>query len=102
MSEDSPEIQNALQEVLYSGNDSGSIKFNRLLASLNNAAGVVATQDGAAFVDLDAVPEDGLTFNEGLKFLLSDNAESLRSLLESEVDNIVDLISRQVLKQGLN
>ena len=100
MSEDRPEIQNALQEVLYSGNDSGSIKFNRLLASLNNAAGVVATQDGAAFVDLDA--EDGLTFNEGLKFLLSDNAESLRSLLDSEVDNIVDLISRQVLRQGLN
>ena len=56
MSEDRPEIQKALQEVLYSGNDNGSIKFNRLLALLNNAAGAVATQDGAAFVDLDAVP----------------------------------------------
>jgi len=102
MSEDRPEIQKALQEVLYSGNDSGSIKFNRLLALLNNAAGAVTTQDGAAFVDLDAVPEDGLNFSEGLKFLLSDKAESLRNLLESEVDNIVDLLSRQILRQGFN
>ena len=102
MSEDRPEIQKALQEVLYSGNDNGSIKFNRLLALLNNAAGAVATQDGAAFVDLDAVPEDGLSFTDGLKFLLSDNAESLRNLLESEVDSIVDLTSRQILRQGFN
>jgi Predicted unusual protein kinase len=102
MREDRPEIQKALQEVLYSGNDSGSIKFNRLLALLNNAAGAVSTQDGAAFVDLDAVPEDGLSFSEGLKFLLSDKTDSLRSLLESEVDNIVDIISRQIFRQGVS
>lgn len=102
MSEDRPEIQKALQEVLYSGNDSGSIKFNRLLALLNNASGAVVTQDGAAFVDLDTVPEDGLSFTEGLKFLLSDKSQSLRSLLENEVDNIVDLLSRQILRQGFN
>lgn len=100
MREDRPEIQKALQEVLYNGNDSGSIKFNRLLALLNNAAGSISTQDGAAFVDLDAVPEDGLSFTEGLKFLLSDKSESLRNLLESEVDNIVDIISRQIFRQG--
>jgi len=104
MSEDRPEIQRALQEVLYSGDtsESGSLKFNRLLALLNNAAGSVSTQDGAAFVDLDAVPEDGLGFAEGLKFLLSNKAESLRNLLESEVDTIVDILSRQVVRQGVN
>jgi len=104
MSEDRPEIQRALQEVLYSGNssESGSIKFNRLLALLNNAAGAVATQDGAAFVDLDTVPEDGLSFSAGMKFLLSNKAESLRNLLESEVDNIVDITTRQILRQGLS
>mmetsp|Transcript_8858 Transcript_8858/g.13218 ORF Transcript_8858/g.13218 Transcript_8858/m.13218 type:complete len:911 (-) Transcript_8858:87-2819(-) len=101
LSEDRPEIQKALQEVLYSGNSAnGSIKFNRLLALLNNAAGAVSTQDGAAFVDLDAVPEDGLSFGDGLKFLLSDKAESLRSLLEDEVDTIVDILSRQILRQA--
>jgi predicted unusual protein kinase regulating ubiquinone biosynthesis (AarF/ABC1/UbiB family) len=104
MSEDRPEIQKALQEVLYSENstNNGSIKFNRLLALLNNAAGTVSTQDGAVFVDLDTVPDDGLGFADGLKFLLSDKAESLRNLLESEVDNIVDILSRQVIRQGFS
>lgn len=104
MREDRPEVQQALQEVLYSGSstDGGAIKFNRLVALLNNAAGAVATQDGAAFVDLDTVPDDGLSFEEGFKFLLSDKAESLRKLLEPEVDTIFDLLSRQVVRQGLN
>ncbi len=104
MSEDRPEIQKALQEVLYSGNssDSGSIKFNRLIALLNNAAGAVSTQDGAAFVDLDAIPEDGLSFSSGMKYLLSDKAESLRNLLRDEVETIVDVLTRQIIRQGLN
>lgn len=104
MSEDRPEIQKALQEVLYSGtsSDNGSIKFNRLLALLNNAAGSVSTKEGAAFVDLDAVPDDGLSFADGLKYLLSDKAESLRHLLEHEVDNIVDILTRQVIRQGFS
>jgi predicted unusual protein kinase regulating ubiquinone biosynthesis (AarF/ABC1/UbiB family) len=101
MSEGAPAIQRALQEVLYTGDGTG-FNFNRLLALINNASGAVSTQDGAAFVDLDAVPEDGLTFSEGLKFLLSDDAESLRNLLEPEVDNIVDLITRQILRQGFS
>ena len=51
-----PEIQKALQEVLYSGGTDGAgestgLKMTRLLALLNNAAGAVATQDGAAFVE---------------------------------------------------
>lgn len=102
MREDRPEIQMALQEVLYSGGkESGELKFTRLLALLNNAAGAVGTKEGSAFVDLDAVPEDGLSFIDGFKYLLSDEAESLRNLLEDEVDNIVDILSRQVLRQGL-
>eukprot|EP00957_Ditylum_brightwellii_P009564 721303-Ditylum_brightwellii.AAC.1 len=64
LSEDRPEIQQALQEVLYNtgGEGGGALKFTRLLALLNNAAGSVSTKEGAAFVDLDAVPEDGLDF----------------------------------------
>merc|ERR1711966_99364 len=56
--EDRPEIQKALQEVLYSagGETTGALKFTRLLALLNNAAGEVGTQAGGAFVDLDAIP----------------------------------------------
>uniref|UniRef100_A0A7R9Z8X6 ABC1 atypical kinase-like domain-containing protein n=1 Tax=Pseudictyota dubia TaxID=2749911 RepID=A0A7R9Z8X6_9STRA len=103
--EDRPEIQRALQEVLYSSNEAageGKLKFTRLLALLNNAAGSIETQEGAAFVDLDAVPDSGLEFADGLKFLLSDKAESLRNLLEDEVDSIVDILTRQVLRKGLS
>jgi hypothetical protein len=101
--EDRPEIQSALQEVLYSGDGSNTgLKLSRLLVLLNNAAGAVATKAGAAFVDLDTVPDDGINFKDGLKFLLSDNAESLRTLLEKEVDSIVDILSRQIFRQGIN
>ena len=104
--EDRPEIQSALQEVLYgsgdiSGDSSKDFKLSRLLTLLNNAAGSVSTQEGAAFVDLDTVPQDGITFSDGLKYLLSDRAESLRALLEAEVDNIVDILSRQIFRKGM-
>jgi aarF domain-containing kinase len=96
-----PEIQKALQEVLYSKDgESSGLKFTRLLALLNNAAGSVATQDGAAFVDLDAIPEDGISLKDGMKFVLSDNAGSLRALLESEMDNVVDVLSRQIMRRA--
>lgn len=100
---DRPEIQAALQEVLYSGGGSSKgLKLSRLLALLNNAAGAVETKEGAAFVDLDGIPEDGVSFEEGLKFVLSDKAESLRNLLETEVDSIVDILSRQIFRQGFS
>ena len=103
LTRDSSTVQKALQEVLYSSNDDGTsgLKLSRLLALLNNAAGSVATQDGAVFVDIDAVPEDGISFQEGLKFMMSDGAESLRNLLEPEVDSIVDILTRQIFRQGI-
>jgi hypothetical protein len=103
LQEGRPEIQKALQEVLYSSgneNDTSGLKLNRLIALLNNAAGAVSTQEGAAFVDLDTVPDDGISLTEGLKFLLSDSAGSLRSLLEKEVDNAVDVLTRQVFRSA--
>jgi len=103
LTRESSTVQKALQEVLYSNNEDGTsgLKLSRLLALLNNAAGSVATQDGAVFVDIDAVPEDGISFQEGLKFMMSDDAESLRTLLEPEVDNIMDILTRQIFRQGI-
>jgi hypothetical protein len=58
---------------------------------------------GAAFVDLDAIPEDGaLTLAEALKYMLSDEATGLRSLMENEVDVAVDVISRQVFRRAVS
>lgn len=103
LSENRPEIQQALQEVLFSVGDSSNpgLKLNRLLALLNNASGAVGTKEGAAFVDLDAVPEDGLSLGDGLKLLLSDNAESVRKLLEEEVENIAWVFFRQIVRKGM-
>lgn len=100
---ESTTVQSALQEVLYNNNGSGNsgLKLSRLLALLNNAAGSVATQQGAVFVDIDTVPEDGISFQEGLQFMMSDDAGSLRSLLEPEVDSIVDVLTRQIFRQGV-
>jgi aarF domain-containing kinase len=104
MKEGRPEIQKALQEVLYTSNDGdgNGLKLSRLLTLLNNAAGAVATQEGAAFVDLDTVPDNGLSLKEGIKFVLSDDAVSLRTLLEKEVDNGVDVVTRQIIRRAVS
>jgi aarF domain-containing kinase len=89
--------------VLYSGSGENSgLKLNRLLVMLNNAAGSVASQEGAAFVDIDTVPEDGISLNQGLKFILSDQSTSLRNLLEKEVDTVVDVLSRQIFRRAVS
>jgi hypothetical protein len=104
LAENRPEIQQALQEVLFSVTDNDSsngLKLTRLFALLNNASGAVGTKEGSAFVDLDAIPKDGLSLSDGLKLLLSENAESLRKLLEDEVENIADLFFRQITRKGM-
>jgi len=103
LAENRPEIQQALQEVLFSVGDSSSpgLRLNRLLALLNNASGSVGTKEGAAFVDLDAIPKDGLSLGDGAKLLLSENAESLRKLLEEEVENIAWIFFRQIIRKGM-
>lgn len=104
LAEGRPEIQQALQEVLFSVTDddaSSGLKLNRLFALLNNASGAVGTKEGAAFVDLDQVPEDGLSLGDGFKLLLSDDALSLRKLLEDEVENIADVFFRQITRKGM-
>ena len=98
LKEGRPEIQQALQEVLFSA--STGLQLNRLFALLNNSQGSVGTKEGAVFVDLDAVPEDGLSLADAIKLLLSDDAESLRALLEDEVENIADILLRQILRKS--
>jgi len=102
ISSDRPEIQQALQQVLYSGDagEGAALKFTRLLSLLNNAAGSVSKQEGGSFVDLDSVPEDGLGPADGLRFVLSDRAESLRGLLLAEADNAADVLLRQIVRKG--
>jgi len=102
LSEGRPELQRALQQVLYTGGDTqGAVTPTRLAALINSAAGVVAKQDGAVFVDLDAVPEEGITLKESAVFLLSPKAESLRNLLTDEAITAADLLLRQALRKNI-
>ena len=88
LSSDRPELQQALQEVLYAGTSAddkrGVVTPTRLASLINSAVGIVAKQEGQAFVDLDAVPESGISAPDALKYLLSDGAASLRALLSVE------------------
>jgi len=107
LSSDRPELQQALQQVLYSGTTPGGegmrgvITPTRLAGLLNSAAGIVAKQEGQAFVDLDAVPEDGVTASEALSYVLSPGAASLRTLLADEANNAADLLLRQALRKSV-
>jgi aarF domain-containing kinase len=98
--EDRPEIQSALQEVLFCGNEGRDLKLSRLLVLLNNAAGSIATKEGSAFVDLDTVPENGISFGDGLKYILSDKSTSLCNLLEAELEVALDIMARQFFRKG--
>jgi aarF domain-containing kinase len=73
LSEDRPEIQRALQQVLYSKTSNG-MQGTRLSVLLNSALGVVSRQTGGAFVDFDSIPEDGVDLTTSVKFLLSPKA----------------------------
>ena len=96
---DRPAIQKALQEVLYS--QEGGLSATRLAVLLNSALGVVAKTSGA-FIDLDSIPKDAVSLSASIKFLLSDRARSLRTLLEDEVIQAGDILTRQGIRKLYN
>ena len=95
--DDRPEVQRALQDVLYNG---GDLSTARLSTLLNGALGVVAKTQGGVFVDFDSIPEDGVALDEALKYLLSDEARSLRALLAEEAENVADVLARQAMRKA--
>jgi len=104
--EDRPEIQRALADVLYGGggyNSDGvqALSFTRLLSILNGALGNTAETEGGTFVDIDSVPDEGAAEPVELaRYLLSEKAESLRGLLEKELEEGLDLLLRQSLRKS--
>lgn len=101
LADDRPAVQRALHEALYGRSDggSGAIKGNRIAVLLNSALGVVQ-RDGVA-VDLDAVPDDAVDAKRALAYVMSDEAVSLRGLLEKEAHVAADLILRQTIRRAV-
>ena len=99
LSEDRPEIQKALQEVLYAkGSNGDGFKAARLSVLLNSALGIVSRSD--SFVDFDTIPEDSLKPGQLLKYLFSEKAASLRNLLTEEAVNAGDILLRQASRKS--
>jgi hypothetical protein len=84
-----------------SGTSRGVVTPTRLASLLNSAAGIVAKKQGQAFVDLDAVPETGISPSEALAYVLSEGAASLRTLLATEAETAADLLLRQALRKSV-
>lgn len=100
LSDGTPAFQRSLAEILYSKGD-GRLQSQRLAVLLNSAQGAVA--DSGAFIDFDTVPEEGISLQQTVKFILSDGARSLRDkFLEPELVNAVDLLSRQASAHALH
>lgn len=97
LKEDRPEIQRALQQVLYSRGD--GLQTTRLSVLLNSALGVVAKSSNV-FVDLDSIPEDAVSIGTSLKFLMSKSAGSLRKILVEEAIGAGDILLRQTVRKS--
>ena len=99
LSEDRPEIQRALQQVLYSkGGGNDGLKTTRLSVLLNSALGIVAKNSGAA-IDFDAIPENAVDVGTTLKFLFSNKTASLRNILQEEAVIAADILFRQASRK---
>jgi len=103
LSDDAPELQRALSEILYAPAGSGvkpELRGQRLMVLLSAALG--ATAETGAFLDLDSVPEEGLPPADALRLLLSPSAASLRDgLLFAELTSACELLGRQALRRAL-
>ncbi len=99
LKEDRPVIQQALQQLLYSEGSGEGLQAARLSVLLNSALGVVKRSDEAAFVDLDTVPENAVSWQQSLAFLLRPEAASLRSLLVTEAVVAGDVLARQAARK---
>ena len=95
--EDRPEVQKALQELLYV---EGGLKGARLSVLLNGAMGVVARTKGGAFVDFDTIPEESVPLPQALSYLLSPAARSLRQVLITEAVTAADILLRQAARKA--
>eukprot|EP01038_Epipyxis_sp_PR26KG_P005416 gene5416-7504_t len=104
LKEDRPEIQRALQQVLYGSkadhNDNANgLQANRLSVLLNSALGIVK-KSSDSFIDIDTIPEGSIDLKTAFKFILSPSASSLRNILIQEGVTALDILTRQGVRKS--
>ena len=106
LSEDRPELQKALQEVLYGGikgnnpRGTGVMSATRLSVLLNSALDVIKKDDTNAFVDFDTLPEETVSLRQAIKFLCGSRSGNLRDLLAKEGVQAADILLRQATRKA--
>ncbi|CAN0288289.1 unnamed protein product [Ascophyllum nodosum] len=98
ISDESPALQRALRDILYT--EDGKFMAKRLSVLLSYATGVVAA-DSAVFVDFDTLPSTAASLSQTLEFVLRDDARPLRAALIGEASNAADLILRKSTRQAV-
>jgi predicted unusual protein kinase regulating ubiquinone biosynthesis (AarF/ABC1/UbiB family) len=110
LSEDRPELQKALQEVLYAGSSSSGgaesgkeqqgMSATRLSVLLNSALDVVKKDNSNAFIDFDSLPDESISTQQALKFLCGPKSGNLRDVLVNEAVTVIDMMMRQAVRKG--
>lgn len=109
LSEDRPELQKALQEVLYAGGGGsgrgqggagGGMSATRLSVLLNSALDVIKKDNSNAFVDFDTLPDETVSLKQAIKFMCGGKSGNLRDLLASEAVQAADILLRQATRKA--
>lgn len=77
---------------------SGRIKPQRFSVLINSALNNVNTESNA-FIDLETPPEQGAELDQIVKFILSEQASSIKSTLIDEAIEAGDLVLREGVRR---
>lgn len=88
--------QQLLREVMY--DSTGRIKPQRFSVLINSALNNVNTESNA-FIDLDSPPEQGADLDQIVRFIISEQASSIKNALIDEAIEAGDLVLREGVRR---
>ena len=77
----------------------GRIQPQRFTVMMNSALNIV-NKNTNSFIDLDTVPENGASLDQIIKFIISDKADVIKSLLIKECVEAGDLVLRESARRS--
>jgi aarF domain-containing kinase len=86
------DTQQLLREVMY--DSKGRIQPQRFTVLMNSALNIV-NRNTNSFIDLNTPPENGAGLDQIIKFIISDNAGSIKKTLINECVEAGDLVLRE-------
>lgn len=93
----SPALREALQEVLYRN---GRFSATRLRVLLDSSRGLI--NEGDAFVDFDTLSSKSRISKDAIELLFSDDGFVLRDILSEEIAKSLDILARDMYDRSIN